>query len=73
VASALGRPEGEIRALVDSHADWDVSYALIAEALPGLKEELTEADWQGFRRYLLEVVAGGGMKEFDQYCGGTER
>lgn len=73
VASALGRPEDEIRALVDSHADWDVPYALIAEALPRLKEEVTEADWQGFRRYLLEVVAGGGAsKEFDQYCGGTE-
>jgi hypothetical protein len=75
VASVVGRPEGEIRALVDSHADWDESYALIAEALPRIKAELTEGDWQGLRRYLLEVrVAGGGAsKHFDEYCGGTER
>lgn len=75
VASVLGRPEIEIRALVDSHADWDVPYALIAGALPGLKEELTEGDWQGFRRYLLEVLAAGGgaSREVDEYCGGSER
>ena len=75
VASALGRPEDEIRALVDSYADWDEPYALIAEALPRLKEEVTEPDWQGFRRYLLEVVVAGGgaSKHFAEYCGGAER
>lgn len=73
VAAAVGRPESEIRELVDSHADWDVAYARIAEALPGLKEELTESDWQGFRRYLLEtiVVGGGSSKHFESYCGGS--
>ena len=72
VASALGRPEGDIRALVDSHADWDVPYALVAEALPVLREELTEGDWQGLRRYLLEVVVAGkgNSKHFAEYCGG---
>lgn len=73
VSSVVGRPESEIHELVDSHADWDVPYALIAEALPGLKAALTDHDWQGFRHYLLETVVArqGSFKEFDAFCGGS--
>lgn len=71
VASATGRTESEIRELVDSYANWDAPYELVAEALPVLKEDLSERDWQGFRRYLLESVVAefGTAPHFDDYCG----
>jgi len=71
VASAVGRSVSEIRDLVDSHADWDAPYALVAEALPRLKKELTDEDWQGFRRYLLETVVArkGNSNHFAEACG----
>ncbi len=75
VASAVGRSVSEIRDLVDSHADWDAPYALVAEALPRLKEELTDEDWQGLRRYLLETVVArkGNSRHFAEACGDSER
>lgn len=75
VAAAVGRPESEIRELVDSQADWNVPYALVAEQLPGLKAELSESDWQGFRRYLLETVVArkGASMHFDHRCMGDGR
>lgn len=71
VSSVVGRPESEIRELVDSHADWGASYELIADSLPVLKGRLSDADWQGFRGYLLKVVAAGkgSYAEFDAFYG----
>ncbi|MGH9382033.1 MAG: hypothetical protein ACRD2Z_15675 [Thermoanaerobaculia bacterium] len=71
VAGVTGRPESEIRELVDSYANWNVPYELVAEALPALKKSLSEPDWQGFRRYLLETVVAefGTGPHFKDYCG----
>ncbi len=71
----MGRPESDIRELVDAHADWDAPYALVAEQLPALKAELNESDWQGLRRYLLEIVVArkGASIHFDHLCGGSEQ
>jgi hypothetical protein len=74
VAVALGHPISEIRDLVDSHADWNAPYALVAEAMPELKSDLTAADWQAFRQYLLGriVARKGASLHFDPNCGGTQ-
>lgn len=71
VAAVTGRPESEIRDLVDSYANWNVPYELVAEVLPVLKNDLSESDWEGFRRYLLEVVVSGfgSAPHFEDYCG----
>lgn len=72
VAVAVGLPASEIPDLVDSHADWNAPYALVAEALPELQEDLTVADWQAFRQYLLGriVARKGSSLHFGPACGG---
>lgn len=71
IAAVTGRPKAEIRELVDSYANWNVPYELVAEALPVLKADLSDADWSGFRRYLLEVVVSDtdSAPYFQEFCG----
>ena len=68
VASVTDRPVGEIRELVDALADWDAPSRLMAECLPALKLQLTDADWQRFQAFLREVVIQpfGGLPFFDK-------
>lgn len=69
VANVVGRTESDIQDAVDSHADWNDSYELVAEALPELKQRLSANDWENFRRYLLEYVVpnGGNVTFFVEY------
>jgi hypothetical protein len=74
VAVVVGQPVTEILDLVDSHADWNAPYALVAEALPELQEDLTATDWQAFRQYLLGriVARKGASLNFGPDCGGQQ-
>ena len=68
VASVTGRSAEEIQELVDALADWEAPRRLMAECLPALKLQLTDADWQLFQAYLREVIIRpiGGLADFEQ-------